>query len=96
MHSCDNPPCCNPAHLSAGTNQQNLADAAAKGRLSGRRVLRGEENPAALLTPTDVVEIRTMLAARISKTEIGRRKGVSRHTIRFIESGRLWGWVKAA
>jgi HNH endonuclease len=32
MHSCDNPPCCNLAHLSLGTNTQNHADKVAKGR----------------------------------------------------------------
>lgn len=32
MHSCDNRPCCNPAHLSEGTPKQNEADKKAKGR----------------------------------------------------------------
>lgn len=32
LHSCDNPPCCNPSHLRWGTQKENVADAMAKGR----------------------------------------------------------------
>lgn len=32
LHSCDNPPCVNPLHLHAGTNAQNQAEKAARGR----------------------------------------------------------------
>lgn len=32
LHSCDNPPCCDPTHLTPGTQTQNMRDAAARGR----------------------------------------------------------------
>lgn len=31
-HHCDNPPCCNPAHLFLGTNKENKEDSKRKGR----------------------------------------------------------------
>lgn len=42
-HSCDAPPCCNPAHLWLGTVAQNIADRDAKGRTAS-----GERNGARL------------------------------------------------
>ena len=39
LHSCDNPPCCNPKHLHPGTHAENMAEA-----IERRRVARDEAN----------------------------------------------------
>lgn len=36
-HTCDNPPCCNPAHLFEGTRLANEQDKTAKGRRNTRK-----------------------------------------------------------
>jgi hypothetical protein len=51
MHACDNPPCCNPSHLKAGTAKENTADSIAKGRRAHlTKARRGKWQPSP--TPT--------------------------------------------
>lgn len=37
LHSCDNPPCCNPKHLRWGTAMDNVQDCINRGRRATRR-----------------------------------------------------------
>lgn len=40
LHSCDNPPCCNPVHLREGSGQDNMDDRTARGRVRVGRKAR--------------------------------------------------------
>jgi HNH endonuclease len=88
-HRCDNPPCCNPAHLFEGTRADNNADMFAK----GRRVvtLVGIRNPKAKLTDDAVRIIR---AGQLSRRELCGIFGVSRSTVGAVQRGEFWKHVR--
>lgn len=56
-HHCDNPPCCNPKHLYAGTKQDNADDAKQRNRLWSAP---GSQNPYSKLTESQVLDIRAL------------------------------------
>lgn len=57
-HRCDNPACCNPAHLFLGTAQQNVADMHAKGRAGNPAKSAAELANAAERIAEELEEIR--------------------------------------
>lgn len=87
-HSCDNPPCVNPAHLSVGTKADNSADMVARGRSP-----RGSRSGASKLTESQVAEIRARQAAGELHRVLAADYGVSRVTITNIVSGKTWRHV---
>lgn len=73
-HSCDNPPCCNPAHLAPGTRQKNAMEAVERGRHAAPR---GSSHYSSKLTEANVREMRRRAAAGESSASLGREFGVS-------------------
>ena len=88
-HHCDNPGCCNPRHLFAGTVADNQRDMAAKGRSTAGRFV-GEKHPLAKLTYADVRAIREMAAAGARTRTIAESFGVTPSTVNGIVAGRSW------
>lgn len=85
-HRCDNPPCCNPAHLFAGTPEDNMKDALAKERLR-----MGERSHYAKLTLEQVLEIRE---SDETHEALGHKYGVSRECIGRVLRNQSWAHVK--
>lgn len=84
-HTCDHPPCVNPEHLFLGTDAENQADAARKGRK-----LRGERNNMAKLVTWQVLEIRAKASEGSSYAAISRIYGVTPEAISLIVKRRNW------
>lgn len=87
-HKCDNPICCNPAHLESGSQADNAGDMVARGRSR-----RGEMAPGAVLTAEKVYQIRLMVQSGEIHRTVAEAFGVSRPTVSLIMSGKVWGWL---
>ena len=99
-HHCDNPPCCNPAHLFLGSNSTNIKDALGKGVLIGAR---GERHPSAKLNEEKVRLIRQRFpirgrwnggSTRDERQAMANELGVSLTAIQNVIYGQTWKHIK--
>jgi hypothetical protein len=90
LHRCDNPPCCNPAHLWLGTDKDNCADKMAKGR--------GNNKTRAKLNEDQVRAIRSLYRKtgprKGNAREVAARFGVTPSMVHSIGRGDSWKDVK--
>ncbi|MGQ5735340.1 hypothetical protein ACUNI2_26640 [Serratia sp. IR-2025] len=80
LHSCDNPKCCNPEHLSIGNHTSNMIDRSRKFRTNGQK-----------LTADDVRAIRS---SNKRVCELAREYGVVHSAISNIRSRRRFAWLE--
>lgn len=87
LHHCDNPPCCNPAHLFLGDNQDNVDDKMEKGRFVP---MKGETNGSSKFTKETIIEIRNLRAAGMTFAAISKICGVSKSHVKRIAKHQAW------
>ena len=91
-HKCDNPICCNPAHLFLGTSAENNTDRSRK-----HRSAVGERSGKAKLKTQDVIEIKQRYATgNVLQRELAETYGVAVSTIGNILYGYRWKHLRLA
>lgn len=95
LHSCDNPPCCNPKHLRLGDGFDNAADRAERNPV---KPLKGSEALNAKLRETDVLVIKLAFVDRAYGDIrcVAREFGVRPSTIANIVNGSAWAHIDPA
>lgn len=97
LHKCDNPGCCNPAHLFLGTPADNMQDKCNKGRQSHcgtKSPCHGTKSPHAKLTEETIREIRLRYqAGGIRHKDLAAEYGVAKSLIARIIRRESWAWV---
>lgn len=91
IHRCDNPRCCNPDHLSVGTQVENIKDRDAKGRCNARFPhKKGSETLAAKLVEDDVIKIRELRLMGMTTVALSKMYGICTSGISRICSKQIW------
>lgn len=106
LHSCDNPPCCNPKHLRWGTPKDNAADAIERGRNSppplNASYRRRDTQPKGgrvhnqSLDEAKVREIWRLHLAGMNTSRIAEVVGAKQHAVADVARGRSWRHLEDA
>lgn len=78
LHRCDTPRCVNPKHLFLGNHEDNMHDAAMKGRFNSK------------ITAEEAREIVRMIRSGVRPYLVARKFGLAQSTICGIMTGRTW------
>ena len=94
-HRCDNPLCCNPAHLFLGTQKENIHDAMRKGRFHPWETppinrAMGESSGQSKLTNDEVLKIRVLREQGEKTTALAKAYSVSAGVISRICTRKIW------
>jgi hypothetical protein len=93
LHKCGNRKCCNPEHLYAGTQKQNVKDTRDHGRYSPPPYKRGEAVGTSKLTEDIVRKIKIDLKNNKSLKELADKYNVTVQCICLIKKEKNWKWV---
>lgn len=87
LHTCDNPPCCNPKHLKLGSHPDNMRDKVKRGRLPD---YSGDKGPNCKLTMEDVFWIKMQKKYGATLRSLALLYDVSRSCISHLMYGRSY------
>lgn len=84
-HRCDNPPCCEPAHLRKGTHAENIRD-----KMARKRQAKGAAVAGVSLTEAEVRRIKSMQSNGKDRPAILKAIGHSPSAVRHVLDGHTW------
>lgn len=90
MHKCNNPCCCNPAHLVLGTIQENNLYKLEQGRFRVKPTKRRRKR----FTEEQVMDIKLRLKHGHGTFQIACTYGASTQSIRDIRNGVTWSKIE--